>query len=152
MQSGAEVELRVKVLGFAIQPSHKASALNAIELVNASGANAVANRAGNQNATAVGSVPTTFALRQNYPNPFNPTTTIRYELPEASVVKLQVFDVLCRVVATLLNEKRDAGIYEVPFNASMLSSGTYFYRLQASATNGASSSNFVETKKMMLVK
>ncbi len=144
MQSGSKVELRVKVLGFAIQASHKASALNTIELVNASGANAVVNRLGNQSAQAVESVPTKFALRQNYPNPFNPVTVIRYELPTASVVKLQVFDVLGRVVATLLNEKRDAGIYEVPFNAGSLSSGTYFYRLQAGS--------FVETKKMMLVK
>ncbi|MFQ3609658.1 MAG: T9SS type A sorting domain-containing protein [Chloroherpetonaceae bacterium] len=153
-QSGTEVELRVKVLGFAIQTSHKASALNTIELVNASGANAIVNRIGNQSSQteSVGSVPTKFALSQNYPNPFNPVTVIRYELPTASAVKLQVFDVLGRVVATVVNERRDAGIYEAVFNASTLSSGTYFYRLQASATNGASSSNFVETKKMMLVK
>ncbi len=141
---GTRTELRVKVLGFVPQSSHQASALNAIELVNASGGTAIVNRFGNHNATAVGSVPTNFALRQNYPNPFNPVTVIRYELPEASVVKLQVFDVLGRAVATLLNEKRDAGIYETPFNAGSLSSGTYFYRLQAGS--------FVETKKMMLVK
>ncbi|MFQ3597458.1 MAG: T9SS type A sorting domain-containing protein [Chloroherpetonaceae bacterium] len=83
-------------------------------------------------------------LSQNYPNPFNPTTMIRYQLPEASMVKIQVFDMLGRVVATLASERKDAGIYEVPFNASTLSSGTYFYRLQAGL--------FVETKKMMLVK
>ncbi|MFQ3608457.1 MAG: T9SS type A sorting domain-containing protein [Chloroherpetonaceae bacterium] len=141
-------------MGFAIQPSHKANALNTTELVNASGANAIVNRIGNQSSQteSVGSVPTKFALSQNYPNPFNPVTVIRYELPQASVVKLQVFDVLGRVVATLVNERRDAGIYEAVFNASTLSSGTYFYRLQASTTNGASSSSFVETKKMMLVK
>ncbi|MFQ3599408.1 MAG: T9SS type A sorting domain-containing protein, partial [Chloroherpetonaceae bacterium] len=117
-------------------------------------ANAIVNRIGNQSSQteSVGSVPTKFALSQNYPNPFNPVTVIRYELPQASVVKLQVFDVLGRVVATLVNERRDAGIYEAVFNASTLSSGTYFYRLQASTTNGASSSSFVETKKMMLVK
>ncbi len=89
-------------------------------------------------------IPSVYALSQNYPNPFNPTTMIRYQLPGAGMVKLQVFDMLGRVVATLASERKDAGIYEVPFNASTLSSGTYFYRLQAGS--------FVETKKMMLVK
>jgi hypothetical protein len=133
-------------LGFAIQASHKASALNEIELVSGVGGTAIVNRVGGQATQTVtlGSVPTKFALHQNYPNPFNPVTVIRYELPEASAVKVQVFDVLGRVVATVVNEQRDAGIYEVPFNASGLSSGTYFYRLQAGT--------FVETKKMMLVK
>jgi hypothetical protein len=69
---------------------------------------------------------------------------IRYELPSNSRVKVQVFDVLGRVLATLVNERREAGIYEAMFNASGLSSGTYFYRLQAGS--------FVETKKMVLVK
>jgi hypothetical protein len=69
---------------------------------------------------------------------------IRYELPSNSRVKVQVFDVLGRVLATLVNERREAGIYEVSFNASSLSSGTYFYRLQAGS--------FVETKKMVLIK
>jgi hypothetical protein len=152
-QAGTEVELRVKVLGFAIQLSHKASALNEIELVSGTGGAAIGNRVGGQAAQtqSVGSVPTKFALHQNYPNPFNPTTVIRYELPSNAVAKVQVFDVLGRVLATLVNERREAGIYEAMFNASGLSSGTYFYRLQAgSATNGASL--FVETKKMVLVK
>jgi hypothetical protein len=78
-------------------------------------------------------------------------TVIRYELPEASAVKVQVFDVLGRVVATVVNERRDAGIYEVPFNASGLSSGTYFYRLEA-RSSGSQAGSFVETKKMVLVK
>ncbi|MCS6989090.1 MAG: hypothetical protein NZM06_06180 [Chloroherpetonaceae bacterium] len=75
-QSGTEAELRVKVLGFASQASHKASALNEIELVRATGGTAIANRAGNQarQSQSVGSVPTRFAMRQNYPNPFNPVT------------------------------------------------------------------------------
>ena len=142
--NGTDVELRVKVLGFAIQASHKASALNEIELVSGVGGTAIVNRVGGQATQSVGSVPTKFALHQNYPNPFNPVTVIRYELPEASAVKVQVFDVLGRVVATVVNERKEAGIYEAVFNASGLSSGTYFYRLQAGT--------FVETKKMMLVK
>ena len=142
--NGTDVELRVKVLGFAIQASHKASALNEIELVSGVGGTAIVNRVGGQATQSVGSVPTKFALHQNYPNPFNPVTVIRYELPNSATVKLQVFDVLGRVVATVVNERKEAGIYEAVFNASGLSSGTYFYRLQAGT--------FVETKKMMLVK
>jgi len=143
-------ELRVKVLGFAPHASHQPSVLNTITLLDSEGGTAMLNQIGGA-WESVGSVPTKFALNQNYPNPFNPVTVIRYELPEASAVKLQVFDMLGRVVATVVNERREAGIYEAVFNASRLSSGTYFYRLQAgSATNGASS--FVETKKMMLVK
>ncbi len=99
----------------------------------------------------MGILPKDYALSQNYPNPFNPATVIRYELPEASAVKLQVFDMLGRVVATLVNERRDAGIYEVSFNASSLSSGTYFYRLE-SRSSGSRAGLFAETKKMMLIK
>ncbi|MFQ3597325.1 MAG: T9SS type A sorting domain-containing protein [Chloroherpetonaceae bacterium] len=97
-------------------------------------------------------LPKTFVLEQNYPNPFNPTTIINYQLPTASTVSLKVYDVLGKEVATLVNGRQAAGSYNFNFNASTLASGVYFYRLQASATNGASGSNFVETKKMMLVK
>ncbi len=90
------------------------------------------------------SLPTKFALMQNYPNPFNPTTNIAYELPTTAKVVLKVYDVLGREVVTLINQEQAAGRYVQPFNASALSSGMYFYRLQAG--------NFVETKKMMLVK
>jgi hypothetical protein len=88
--------------------------------------------------------PKTFLLEQNYPNPFNPSTTIRYQLPVASEVKLEVYDVLGKKIATLVNERQSAGSYQVVWNASGLSSGTYFYRLQAGS--------FVETKKMIMVK
>ncbi|MFQ3599304.1 MAG: T9SS type A sorting domain-containing protein, partial [Chloroherpetonaceae bacterium] len=67
-------------------------------------------------------------------------------------VSLKVYDVLGKEVATLVNARQEAGTYNFNFNASNLASGVYFYRLQASATNGASGSNFVQTKKMMLVK
>jgi len=85
-----------------------------------------------------------FELAQNYPNPFNPTTTIRYQIPTAEVVSLKVYDVLGKEVATLVSGRQEAGSYAVEFNAAGLSSGVYFYRLQAGG--------FVETKKMMLVK
>ncbi|MFN3345366.1 MAG: T9SS type A sorting domain-containing protein, partial [Chloroherpetonaceae bacterium] len=86
----------------------------------------------------------TFALEQNYPNPFNPTTVIAYQLPVASEVKLEVYDVLGRKVMSLVNGRQEAGAYRYTLNAATLSSGVYFYRLQAG--------NFVSTKKMMLVK
>ncbi len=87
-----------------------------------------------------------FTLEQNYPNPFNPTTTIRYTLPTANIVRLELFDVLGRKIATLVNERQSAGAHTYTLNANRfsLASGTYFYRLQVG--------NQVETKKMMLVK
>lgn len=90
--------------------------------------------------------PTTFALNQNYPNPFNPETRIGYRLPVASDVKLELYDVLGRKLATLVSARQEAGSYLIALNAQTLklASGTYFYRLQAG--------NFVETKKMMLLK
>ncbi len=97
-------------------------------------------------------LPKQFALEQNYPNPFNPTTVISYQLPVASTVSLKVYDALGKEVMTVVNGRQEAGQYNASLNASGLASGIYFYRLQASATNGASGSNFVQTKKMMLVK
>jgi hypothetical protein len=90
-----------------------------------------------------------FILQQNYPNPFNPTTTIRYSIPsnvkgKTSNVILKVYDVLGNEVATLVNEYKTAGSYEVDFDAAGLSSGVYFYKLQAGS--------LVETKKMLLTK
>jgi len=75
--------------------------------------------------------PVSFALEQNYPNPFNPATTIRYRIPSASVVKLQVFDILGREITTLVNEYKTAGEYSVRFNNPSLTSGVYYYRLTA---------------------
>jgi hypothetical protein len=89
-------------------------------------------------------VPNSFYLSQNYPNPFNPSTSIKFDLPIASSVKLTVYDILGRETASLVNEYLKAGSYEVNWNASDISSGIYFYKLV--------SSKFTETKKMMLVK
>jgi photosystem II stability/assembly factor-like uncharacterized protein len=88
-------------------------------------------------------LPTQFVLEQNYPNPFNPVTTISWQSPVASHQVLKVFDVLGNEVATLVDEFRDAGRYEVTFDASTLNSGVYLYRL---TTN-----NFSSTKKMTLI-
>lgn len=88
--------------------------------------------------------PINFSLSQNYPNPFNPSTIIKFSLPESNVVKLKVFDILGREVAVLLNENMNSGSYEVKFDASSLSSGIYFYSVQAGEFN--------EVKKMILIK
>ncbi len=97
-----------------------------------------------QVVTADLSTPATFALEQNYPNPFNPSTNISYSIPNNSFVTLKVYDMLGNEVATLVNEDKEAGNYQVTFDASALSNGVYFYRLQA---NG-----FDITKKMILMK
>lgn len=86
----------------------------------------------------------TFELTQNYPNPFNPSTVINYSIPVASKVELSVYNVLGQKVATLVNAQQAAGKFNVQFNASALSSGMYFYRLEAG--------NRVEVKKMLLIK
>ncbi|MCX6121268.1 MAG: C25 family cysteine peptidase [Ignavibacteriales bacterium] len=88
--------------------------------------------------------PESFALKQNYPNPFNPTTVIVYQLPAQSNVTLIVFDMLGREVKTLVNDRQSAGLHSVIFNASGLTSGVYFYRLQAGS--------FTETKKLLFLK
>lgn len=89
-------------------------------------------------------IPNNFNLAQNYPNPFNPSTIISWQSPVAGHQTLKVYDVLGNEVATLVDEFRNAGTYEVIFDASLLASGIYFYRLQAGS--------FVETKKMILIR
>jgi len=99
------------------------------------------------NGVGIG-IPNKFDLSQNYPNPFNPSTKFNYDIPFDGKVSLKLFDMSGREVATLVNEVQAAGYYTVNFNASSLASGVYFYTISAQA-NG---NNFVETKKMMLVK
>ena len=93
--------------------------------------------------------PTTFALFQNYPNPFNPSTIITYQLPMVGHVTLKVYDVLGRVVMTLLDEIKQPGNYQAAFDGSRLASGVYFYRINFRTNDGK---NFISTKKALLVK
>jgi hypothetical protein len=94
----------------------------------------------------------TFSLEQNYPNPFNPSTKIHYTIPsgitngakQSQLVTFKIYDVLGNKISTLVNEEKPAGSYEIEFDATGLSSGIYFYKLQAGS--------FVETKKMILLK
>jgi subtilisin-like proprotein convertase family protein len=89
-------------------------------------------------------VPTEFSLGQNYPNPFNPSTIIRYGLPVASEVKLEIFNTLGQRVAMLVNEKQEAGFHEAVFENQQLASGVYFYTLHAG--------QFKESKKLLLLR
>ena len=89
-------------------------------------------------------LPSEYGLYQNFPNPFNPLTTIRYQIPKLSHVKLTVYDILGNLVAELVNEEKSPGEYSVSFNASSLASGVYFYRIEAG--------NFVQSKKLMILK
>jgi hypothetical protein len=89
-------------------------------------------------------VPSSFKLEQNYPNPFNPSTVIKFSITKPEFVSLSIYDITGRKVEQLVNAKLEVGTYEYRFDASLLSSGIYFYRLEAG--------NFVETKKMMFIK
>ena len=93
-----------------------------------------------------------FRLEQNYPNPFNPSTIISYSIPNSSFVTIKIYDVLGNQIAELVNEEKPVGTYEVSFDASNLSTGTYFYQLQATDPESSSGQGFVETRKMILIK
>jgi hypothetical protein len=85
-----------------------------------------------------------FRLAQNYPNPFNPGTKIKFTIADLGFTILKVYDILGNEIATLLDEYKQAGTYEVEWNATGLPSGIYFYQLKAG--------EFIETKKMVLMK
>lgn len=85
-----------------------------------------------------------FDLKQNFPNPFNPSTRISYAIPSASFVNLKVYDIIGNEIAVLVNEEKQAGNYQIDFDATELTGGVYFYQLLTGS--------FVETKKMILMK
>lgn len=92
----------------------------------------------------IAGIPNEFSLSQNYPNPFNPETKIRFALPNAGFVSLKIYDIIGREVASIVNENLSSGIHEVNFDAKELDSGVYVYRI--------TSNNFVDSKKMLLIK
>lgn len=97
-------------------------------------------------------VPDQHELSQNYPNPFNPSTTIRFSLPEASQIKLNLYNMLGELVRTIAEGTYDKGYHKITFNASSLPSGTYVYRLESSDPSTGSGQRFVQVKKMILLK
>ena len=98
----------------------------------------------NLNNEVVIGLPVSYGLSQNYPNPFNPSTKIEFQIPTDGSVSVKIFDMSGKEVSSLLNEFKSAGYYSINFNASALSSGTYFYTI--------TSSSFTATKKMVLMK
>ncbi|MEJ2628714.1 MAG: sugar-binding protein, partial [bacterium] len=108
-----------------------------MKLVDTTSTNAIANRDKH-------SIVSDFKLAQNYPNPFNPATTIEYNLPEKSQVRIEVFDVTGSRVTILVNQNQNAGIHSVTWNASELPTGVYFYKISAD--------HFTAVKKCMLIK
>jgi hypothetical protein len=97
-------------------------------------------------------LPKKFALHQNYPNPFNPATTFAFDLPEKSDVSLAIYDQLGRIVASLLNhEQIEAGAHTISWDGSQAASGVYYYRL-AAVSAGTGTKNFLDVKKMVLIK
>ena len=95
-------------------------------------------------------IPDSFSLYQNYPNPFNPETVISYELQVTGFIKLTVFDIQGREIKTLVNQKQDAGIYEIDFDGSGFMSGIFFYRIEMIVDKSGKS--FSDTKKMMIIR
>jgi hypothetical protein len=91
-----------------------------------------------------GGIHSQYKLYNNYPNPFNPSTKIKFDLPKNSFVRINVFDITGKIVSEIVNQSLQAGSYEAEFNAANLSSGIYYYRIEAN--------DFIETKKMMFVK
>jgi hypothetical protein len=119
-----EVQMRIKYADYLIEGSNKT--LN--KKINLAG----------------GNIPKTYNLFQNYPNPFNPSTTIRYQIPKPGAVTLNMYDILGREVATLVNENKIEGSYDYSFNASRFASGIYIYQLRVN--------DYVSSKKMILIK
>jgi hypothetical protein len=96
--------------------------------------------------------PSEYSIDQNYPNPFNPTTTIGYNVSQNSAVSIKVYDLLGKEVAALVNENKSPGYYTVPFNGNNLASGVYFYRISAVPLTGNNNKEYIETRKMILLK
>ena len=134
-------DLRIVVIGFPFYYMKQSEAMETIEQALTEMGEVTGFDDAEKNLTII---PREFDLIQNYPNPFNPTTVIEFSLPVKSKIELSVYNLLGEKIVTLINEEKDAGKYQVLFNAINLSSGIYFYKLQAN--------DFIQTKKMILLK
>ncbi|HMQ70766.1 MAG TPA: T9SS type A sorting domain-containing protein, partial [Ignavibacteria bacterium] len=128
----------------AVRPAYNSPDQYSVRRILRGALNYIGVPTGSENNNTLSNIPQTFSLSQNYPNPFNPTTVIRFSIPQNSQVSLKIYNSLGKQVAQLVNEKRDAGTYNIDFNASNLASGVYYYQIQAG--------DFVETKRMLLLK
>ncbi len=103
-------------------------------------------------AELISRIPRTFDLEESYPDPFNPVTKIRYSLPERSYVRLTIFNMLGESILVLVSGEKDAGAYDVTFDASDFASGAYMYRLDAHPLAGSQTKDYINTKKMFIVR
>jgi hypothetical protein len=133
----------VKTLKEIVKTAHPKNIMEQIKIVSNDIQKIFGSSAGSKSKVQ-NSVPTVFKLHQSYPNPFNPTAIIKYDLPKDVKVNIKVYDLLGRLVKTLINEYKKAGYYEEKFDGTNLASGVYFYRIEAG--------NFVDSKKMVLIK
>jgi hypothetical protein len=137
-------------IGLFQKASYRLTCIIYTQWINANGTTVVSDKEND--------LPSGFELSQNYPNPFNPSTNIRFRIVESGLVTLKVYDILGNEIATLVNEEKQPGVYEVEFNTSTFnyipSSGIYFYQLLVSdlQSKDEKSGNFIETKKMILMK
>ena len=139
------------VISFDVAPTLAVGERGEVVVVLSSGGSIVLRKS----ILLVGAIPERYELSQNYPNPFNPTTQIKFALPKESQVKLTVYDVLGRQIAVLLDEQRAAGFFIVEWDGtnsfgSKVSSGVYFYRTEAHATDGRGS--FTDIRKAIMMK
>ncbi len=144
---------------FAKNPTETAVANLAVTIIDPEGKNAVAIISVRAQTTPVGigqplpiGIPKTYTVQQNFPNPFNPSTEIRFGLPRAAAVKIDVLNIAGQRVAVLLNERLSAGFHAVQFDAQHLSSGIYFYHIRAIENNSTSRQLFQAVRKMILLK
>jgi len=137
-------------IGLFQKASYRLTCIIYTQWINANGTTVVSDKEND--------LPSGCELSQNYPNPFNPSTNIRFRIVESGLVTLKVYDILGNEIATLVNEEKQPGVYEVEFNTSTFnyipSSGIYFYQLLVSdlQSKDEKSGNFIETKKMILMK
>jgi hypothetical protein len=133
----------IRTLKQVVKTEHPKNIMEQIKIVSNDIQKIFGSNAGSKSKVQ-NSVPSIFKLHQSYPNPFNPTAIIKYDLPKDVKINIKVYDLLGRLVKTLVNEYKKAGYYEEKFDGANLASGVYFYRIEAG--------NFVDSKKMVLVK
>ena len=142
----AKIQLAVaKTMKDIVKTQKPKNIIEHIKIVNNDIQKIIAVSSGKRTTKTTNVLPISFSLSQNFPNPFNPVTTIKYALPKDVKVTIKVYDILGRLVTTLINnENKKAGYYETKFDGSIYASGVYFYRIEAG--------DFIQSKKMVLVK